>query len=58
MWLLHRKAHFLRKLFWSGVLLVPFVGWSLYAGLFQSLDHNTEQGSTEHFDAMGGGTGI
>ena len=35
MWLVHRRASFMKKFFWSLILLVPFFGGMFYAGLFQ-----------------------
>ncbi|MES2572349.1 MAG: hypothetical protein V4710_20130, partial [Verrucomicrobiota bacterium] len=58
MWFIHRNARFLKKLLWSVALLIPLFGWLFYAGLFQPLGYNEDQGTTENFDAMGGGTGI
>ena len=35
LWLVHCHASFVKKFLWSIVLLVPVLGWMLYAGLFR-----------------------
>lgn len=34
LWILHRRASFLRKFIWSIVLWIPFFGWIFYLGGF------------------------
>lgn len=34
MWLVYRRAPFLKKLLWSFILLLPLFGWLFYAGCF------------------------
>jgi hypothetical protein len=38
LWLVHRRESFVRKFFWSFVLLFPLLGWLFYAGCFQIPD--------------------
>lgn len=36
LWLVHRKATFVKKFLWSLMLLVPLFGWMFYGGFFQT----------------------
>jgi len=36
MWVIHRRASFLKKFLWSFMLLIPLFGWLTYAGLFRT----------------------
>jgi len=38
LWFVHRRESFVRKFFWSFVLLFPLLGWLFYAGCFQIPD--------------------
>jgi hypothetical protein len=48
MWLLHRRSHILKKLFWSFVLLVPLLGWLFYGAFFQPPSVSENPAPTEH----------
>jgi hypothetical protein len=37
MWVLHRETQWLKKFFWSLVLLIPAFGWLFYGGCFKAL---------------------
>ena len=36
-WLVHRNAPLVQKLFWTFVVLIPLFGWLCYGALFRSL---------------------
>ncbi len=35
MWLIHRRAAFIKKFIWSLILIIPFFGWVAYGGGFK-----------------------
>jgi len=53
MWLIHRRASFLKKLLWSVMLFVPLFGWLFYAGCFQVPGY-TNNNSASWSSAEGG----
>jgi hypothetical protein len=56
MWFFHRRAGFFKKLWWTLVLLLPFVGWLFYGALFQSPGYNENQCPTgDSQGALSGG---
>jgi hypothetical protein len=55
MWLLHRRASFVKKLCWSFVLLVPLFGWLACGGLFQ-IPGETDIPCAVNSDAFYGGS--
>jgi hypothetical protein len=48
MWLVHRRARFIKKLFWSFVLLVPIAGWIFYGALFHPPSVSDIRAPEEH----------
>ena len=36
LWLMHRRASFVKKFLWSLMLLVPVFGWMCYGGFFRA----------------------
>jgi hypothetical protein len=51
-WIIHRKANLLKKLFWSIILLIPGFGWLAFGALFHLPGFNDT--SSGGFDASGG----
>jgi hypothetical protein len=47
-WIVHRRAGFLRKLLWSFGLLIPLFGWLLYSAFFRVPDFTGVECPTEH----------
>lgn len=39
-WIIHHKVSFIRKLFWSLMLLLPGLGWLVYGALFENPTFN------------------
>ncbi len=50
-WIIHRKAGFIKKLYWSVMLLIPGFGWLAYGALFHLPGFNNS--SSGGFDASG-----
>lgn len=48
MWVIHRRAAFLKKFLWSFVLFIPLFGWLLYGGLFHVPGFTDVDCPTEH----------
>jgi len=48
MWLVHRRAGLLKKLFWSVALLVPPLGWIFYGAFFRPPSVSENRAPTEH----------
>jgi hypothetical protein len=57
MWMKYPREAFLKKLGWSIVLCVPFLGWLFYGGFFIPLsDHNTPLPMSQDSDMGPGST--
>lgn len=48
MWIIHRRATFLKKILWSFTLLIPIFGWLCYAGLFRVPNFTDVECPDEH----------
>lgn len=57
MWVIHRRAAFLKKVVWSVVLFLPLLGWLLYGGLFQVPGYTNDNSPTYSGDLQDGGGG-
>ena len=55
LWLLHSSDSFVGRLIWSGVLLVPILGWLFFAAFHHSPDRIAGDGHSEHGQAAHGG---
>jgi len=53
MWLRGKRERFSKKLFWSLVLLIPFIGWIFYGAFYQPLSSG-DVPLTSGTDATGG----
>jgi hypothetical protein len=51
-WIIERRATFMKKLLWSMMLLIPGLGWLAYGALFRRPGFNDT--SSGGFDAYGG----
>jgi hypothetical protein len=56
-WIIHRRAGFLRKMVWSLIVLIPLFGWLAYGGCFRPLETNSNPCPREHDWASGSGEG-
>jgi hypothetical protein len=56
LWLIHSSGGAGTKLVWSLILLIPVVGWILYAGFYHAPEASGVPASTEH-SANFSGTG-
>jgi hypothetical protein len=54
MWVEHRRDSVLKKLAWSFILCVPFIGWLFYCGMYTPLPENGVR-AVVNADVMGGG---
>ena len=48
LWLREHRVGAVRKLAWSGVLLVPLFGWLFYGAFFRAPERDDSQGHVEH----------
>jgi hypothetical protein len=56
LWFTYRTMSAVRKIAWSGVLLVPIVGWLFFAAFLRPPERDENAGHVEHGrDAAGGG---
>jgi len=54
LWYTHRRDSMVKKLLWSLVLCVPFVGWIFYGAFYTPLPENEIKASVNK-DAISGG---
>jgi hypothetical protein len=54
LWYYHQKDSAAKKLFWSLVLCVPFIGWVFYGAFYTPLSENSIKAPPNR-DAMYGG---
>jgi len=55
LWLMRRKMGVVRKLAWSGMLLVPVIGWLFFAAFCPAPRRDEHGGHVEHGSAAWGG---
>jgi uncharacterized membrane protein YgcG len=55
-WIIHRRAAFIKKLSWSVMLLIPGLGWLAYGALFRIPSAN-DASSIGFWDTTGGDFG-
>ena len=55
LWLLHRGDSVVGRLVWSGVLLVPILGWLFFAAFHHAPHAIAGDGHAEHGQAAHGG---
>ena len=53
---LARRAPLTKKLYWSFIILIPFIGWVLYGGCFQVPGYNSSPCTSG--PPAGGGGGV